>query len=72
MAQIVEFHLSPKAQQRAQMLMRKEKEQGLTATEVEELDFYIELGDFLGSISCRTGSALILANGLLCRTISSA
>ena len=30
------------------MLLQKDRAQGLTDTESQELDFYVELGDFLG------------------------
>jgi hypothetical protein len=48
LADIIQFQLSERARQRAQFLIEKEKAQDLTALEASELDFYIELGDFLG------------------------
>ena len=52
-AEIARFHLSPEAQHRAQTLLVKERGQGLTVTEAKELDFYVELGDFLGLLQAR-------------------
>jgi hypothetical protein len=33
--------------------LAKEREQGLTASEAKELDFYTELGDFLGILRAK-------------------
>lgn len=52
-ADIAQFHLSSEVRQRAQTLLTKEKEQGLTASEAKELDFYVELGDFLGILRAK-------------------
>jgi len=51
--EIAQFRLSSEAQQQAQTLLRKEREQSLTAAEAKELDFYIELGDFLGILRAK-------------------
>jgi hypothetical protein len=59
-AEIAQFHLSAEAQQRAQKLLAKEREQVLTAVEAKELDFYVELGDFLGLLRA---SALLRLQG---------
>jgi hypothetical protein len=45
---IVQFQLSSAARQRAKTLLLKDREAGLTEAESKELDFYMELGDFLG------------------------
>jgi hypothetical protein len=50
---IAQFRLSDGAQQRAQLLLVKDKDQGLTASEARELDFYVELGDFLGILRAK-------------------
>lgn len=52
-ADIVQFQLSAEARERAQTLLAKEKAQGLTAAESKELDFYVELGDFLGLLRAK-------------------
>ncbi|MFN8456026.1 MAG: hypothetical protein U0401_15390 [Anaerolineae bacterium] len=52
-AEIAQFRLSTEARHRAQALRLKEKEQGLTTTETKELDFYVELGDFLGILRAK-------------------
>ena len=46
-AEIATFQLSDEATQRAQSLLAKERTAGLTDAEVAELDYYVELGDFL-------------------------
>lgn len=46
--EITQFQLSDEARQRAQSLLVKERDEGLTTNEAQELDFYVELGDFLG------------------------
>ena len=51
--EIVHFQLSDKARQRAQTLSAKEKAQGLVVDEAKELDFYVELGDFLGILRAK-------------------
>jgi hypothetical protein len=50
---IVQFQLSAEARERAQALLAKEKTQGITAIESKELDFYVELGDFLGLLRAK-------------------
>lgn len=52
-AEIAQFRLSAKSRHRAQTLRTQEEEQGLTAAEAKELDFYIELGDFLGLLRAK-------------------
>ena len=52
-ADIVHFQLSNNARQRARDLLSKEKTDGLTLDESKELDFYIELGDFLGILRAK-------------------
>jgi hypothetical protein len=47
-AEITQFQLSDEARQRAQSLLVKERDENLTTNEAQELDFYVELGDFLG------------------------
>jgi hypothetical protein len=51
--EIIQFRLSGEAQQRAQTLLAKEREQSLTAAESKELDFYVEVGDFLGILRAK-------------------
>ena len=51
--EMAEFQLSAEAQDRAQVLLAKEREEGLTAAEAQELDFYVELGDFLGILRAK-------------------
>jgi len=52
-ADIVQFQLSTEARERAQALLAKEKAQSLTTAETKELDFYVELGDFLGLLRAK-------------------
>lgn len=52
--QILQFRLSEEAQQRASELLQKNREQNLIDAEMQELDFYIELGDFLGILRAKT------------------
>lgn len=52
-SQILQFQLSAEARQRASNLLQKERGQGLTNTEAQELDFYVELGDFLGILRAK-------------------
>ena len=52
-AEIVQFQLSDEAQQRAQALLAKERTAWLTAAEAQELNFYVELGDFLGILRAK-------------------
>lgn len=51
--EIVKFKLSEQAQKRAQTLLQKQNTQNLTPTEEKELDFYVELGDFLGILRAK-------------------
>ncbi|MFZ4663698.1 MAG: hypothetical protein ACOYNY_42240 [Caldilineaceae bacterium] len=50
---ILQFQLSSEARQRASNLLEKERTQGLTDAEAQELDFYVELGDFLGILRAK-------------------
>jgi hypothetical protein len=50
---ILQFQLSAEARQRASTLLQKDRMQGLTTTESQELDFYVELGDFLGILRAK-------------------
>jgi len=50
---ILQFQLSVEARQRASTLLQKDRTQGLTDTETQELDFYVELGDFLGILRAK-------------------
>ncbi|MEZ4711580.1 MAG: hypothetical protein R3A44_30580 [Caldilineaceae bacterium] len=52
-AQIVEFRLSDTSQERARWLLAKERGQGLSDDETQELDYYVELGDFLGILRAK-------------------
>jgi hypothetical protein len=52
-SEILRFQLSDSARQRAKFLLEKEKAQGLTSSEASELDFYVELGDFLGILRAK-------------------
>lgn len=52
-SEILHFQLSVEARQRASSLLQKERTQGLTETEAQELDFYVELGDFLGILRAK-------------------
>jgi hypothetical protein len=52
-ADIVQFQLSVEARERVQALLAKERTHGLTAAEAKELDFYVELGDFLGLLRAK-------------------
>ncbi|MBI1877977.1 MAG: hypothetical protein HYR94_07090 [Chloroflexi bacterium] len=52
-AEIAQFRLSSESRHRAQTLLTQEKERELTAAEAKELDFYIELGDFLGLLRAK-------------------
>lgn len=52
-ADIAQFQLSVEARERAQALLAKERVHGLTAAEAKELDFYVELGDFLGLLRAK-------------------
>jgi hypothetical protein len=51
--EIVKFQLSDAARQRAQSLLAQEREAEVTADEAKELDFYVELGDFLGILRAK-------------------
>lgn len=51
--EILNFQLSEAARQRASSLLQKERTQGLTDSEAQELDFYVELGDFLGILRAK-------------------
>ena len=50
---ILQFQLSAEARQRASTLLQKDRTQGLTDTETQELDFYVELCDFLGILRAK-------------------
>lgn len=50
---ILEFQLSPAAQKRASELLQKNREQELSEADSKELDFYVELGDFLGLLRAK-------------------
>ncbi|MFN8443954.1 MAG: hypothetical protein U0175_24450 [Caldilineaceae bacterium] len=52
--EIIDFQLSDKARQRASFLLQKQRQQSLTAAEEDELDAYVELGDFLGILRAKT------------------
>jgi len=52
-AQFLQFQLSIEARQRASELLQKDRDQGLTPAESQELDFYVELGDFLGILRAK-------------------
>lgn len=51
--QILNFQLSTEARQRASELLQKDREDGLATEETQELDFYVELGDFLGILRAK-------------------
>lgn len=46
-ADILNFHLSAPAQARARLLLQKNRDQTLTPSERAELDFYVELENFM-------------------------
>lgn len=52
-AEITQFQLSDAARQRARELMIQERERALSEAETRELDFYVELGDFLGILRAK-------------------
>lgn len=52
--EILQFQLSDKVRQRANQLVEKNRSQSLTNDEIQELDFYVELGDFLGILRAKT------------------
>lgn len=52
-AQIAHFQLSAQARQRASDLLSRERTDDLTDAEAQELDFYVELGDFLGILRAK-------------------
>jgi hypothetical protein len=60
--EIVQFQLSEEARQRARELLIKEREDSLTASESQELDFYVELGDFSGILRAKA-QVQLQANG---------
>ncbi len=51
--EITQFQLSSEASGRASELMAQERERELTEAETRELDFYVELGDFLGLLRAK-------------------
>jgi hypothetical protein len=53
LTEIVNFQLPDNARQRAKSLVEKEKAQRLSGAETSELDFYVELGDFLGILRAK-------------------
>lgn len=61
-AEILQFQLSAEARQRANLLLQKDRAQGLTDVESQELDFYVALGDFLGIL--RAKAQLQLQNSI--------
>ena len=61
-AEILQFQLSAEARQRATLLLQKDRAQGLTDVESQELDFYVALGDFLGIL--RAKAQLQLQNSI--------
>lgn len=52
-AEIDQFQLSAQARQQARDLLARERTGGLTNAEAQELDFYVELGDFLGILRAK-------------------
>lgn len=50
---IIAFKLPETASERAKQLLQKERQNSLTANEAQELDFYVELGDFLGILRAK-------------------
>lgn len=52
-SEVVKFKLSEHAQKRAKALLQKQNMQNLTPAEEKELDFYVELGDFLGILRAK-------------------
>ncbi len=52
-SEVVKFKLSEHAQKRAKALLQKQNIQNLTPAEEKELDFYVELGDFLGILRAK-------------------
>ena len=52
-AEITRFQLSDAGRERARELMMQQRERELTEAEVKELDFYVELGDFLGLLRAK-------------------
>ena len=57
--EIVQFQLSNEAQARAKLLVSKEKDGTLLPSETKELDFYIDLGDFLGVLRAKAQLQLL-------------
>jgi hypothetical protein len=51
--EIAQFKLSDEIRQRASTLLAKERAQGLTEDEAKELDYYVDLGDFLGILRAK-------------------
>ncbi|CAN5446572.1 hypothetical protein BH10CHL1_BH10CHL1_38480 [soil metagenome] len=47
------FKLSDETKQRANTLLVKERTQGVTEDEAKELDYYVDLGDFLGILRAK-------------------
>lgn len=58
-AEIVQFRLSEQARQQTRLLLSKERDYGLTKAESNELDFYVELGDFLGILRAKAQMQLM-------------
>lgn len=52
--EIIDFQLSEKNRHRASSLLQKQRQQGLTDAEEDELDAYVDLGDFLGILRAKT------------------
>ena len=51
--EIIQFRLSDEITQRASALLVKERNHGLTLDENKELDYYVDLGDFLGVLRAK-------------------
>ncbi|MCX6048764.1 MAG: hypothetical protein NT075_26990 [Chloroflexi bacterium] len=52
-SEIAQFKLSDETRQRANTLLVKERTQGVTEDEAKELDYYVDLGDFLGILRAK-------------------
>lgn len=53
-SEIAQFKLSDQTRQRASSLLAKERAQGITEDEAKELDYYVDLGDFLGILRAKS------------------
>ncbi len=59
--EVVQFHLSEKAQQRLEWLLEKEKNADLTAEETSELEYYLVLEHLMRMAKARALKQLAVA-----------